>query len=136
MGKTSGWVTIAGCFLMLLGLCFLPAALGSHPDEAILGAGVSIFCLGALTSAGGIYLKARALQLGAAAPRVTPTPKRVRGGCGLCGTETPVIHCRVHEIHLCANCLGDHYDFRSCAYVPSTRRTTPAKAAARFAAKA
>jgi hypothetical protein len=42
----------------------------------------------------------------------------------------------VHEIHLCGNCLGDHYDFRSCAYVPSTRRTAPSKPAARFAAKA
>jgi hypothetical protein len=136
MGKMSGWVTIAGFFLMLLGLCFLPAALGSHPDEAILGAGVSIFSFGALTCAAGMYLKARALQSGAAAPRVTAAPKRVRGGCGLCGTETPVIHCRVHEIHLCGNCLEDHYDFRSCAYIPSTRRTAPAKPASRFAAKA
>jgi hypothetical protein len=136
MGKMSSWVTIAGFFLMLLGLCFLPASLGNHPDEGVLGAGFSIFCLGALTSAAGIYFKARALQSGAASPGYTPTPKRVRGGCGLCGTETPVIHCRVHEMHLCGNCLSNHYDFRSCAYVPSTRRTAPAKPAARFAAKA
>jgi hypothetical protein len=34
----------------------------------------------------------------------------------------------VHQLHLCADCLGKHYDFRSCAYVPSTRRGVTAKA--------
>ncbi len=24
---------------------------------------------------------------------------------------------------MCADCLGQHYDFRTCSYVPSTRRT-------------
>jgi hypothetical protein len=136
MGKASSWVTIAGLFLMLLGLCFLPAALGDHSEENLLAAAVCSFGLGALTSATGVYLKARALQAGTTSAGFAPTPKRVRGGCGLCGTETPVIHCRVHEVHLCGNCLGSHYDFRSCAYTPSTRRATPAKPAARFAAKA
>ncbi len=136
MGKTSGWLVIAGCFLMVLGICFLPAAFGEHSDPSVLGAGLCIFALGALTSAAGIYLKARALQnLAASAPK--PQPKRARGGCDLCATEDPVIHCRVHHLHVCAKCVAGHYDFRSCAYVPSTRRgAAPPKPAARFAAKA
>lgn len=136
MRKVSGLAIVCGCFLMVLGLAFLPAAFGTHPDESILGLGICVFSLGALTVAGGLYMKAHALKSGATsanAPKVQP--KRVRGGCDLCGSETPVIHCRVHDIHVCGNCLGNHYDFRSCAYVPSTRRTAGSKAA-RFAAKA
>jgi len=134
--KASSWVVVAGCFLMLTGLCFLPAALGAHPDEAILGAGVCLFALGALVAAGGLYLKASALQAGAAAGPAKSQSKRVRGGCDLCGTDSPVVNCRVHQLHLCGGCVGEHYDFRSCVYVPSTRRTSPTKAPARFAAKA
>jgi len=136
MGKVSGLAIVCGCFLMVLGLAFLPAAFGPHPDESILGLGICVFSLGALTVAGGLYMKAHALKSGtnsANAPKAQP--KRVRGGCDLCGSETPVIHCRVHDIHVCGNCLGNHYDFRSCAYVPSTRRTAGSKAA-RLAAKA
>ena len=136
MGKVSGLAIVCGCFLMVLGLAFLPSAFGTHPDESILGLGICVFSLGALTVAGGLYMKAHALKSGttsANAPKAQP--KRVRGGCDLCGSETPVIHCRVHDIHVCGNCLGNHYDFRSCAYVPSTRRTAGSKAA-RFAAKA
>lgn len=133
MGKASGWFIVGGCFLMLVGLTFLPAALGAHPDEGILGLGICMFSLGAFIGAIGIYMKSRAAQSDPSAPKVQT--KRVRGGCDLCGSETPVIHCRVHDVHVCGNCLADHYDFRSCAYVPSTRRTAAPKAA-RFAAKA
>jgi hypothetical protein len=137
MGKASSWAIIAGCFLMLAGLCFLPAAFGEHPDSTILASGIGVFALGALTSAAGLYLKAQALQSSASSPIIPkPQVKKIRGGCEICGTEIPVIHCRVHNLHLCGTCLGGHYDFRSCAYVPSTRRPTPAKATARFAAKA
>jgi ribosomal protein S14 len=129
--KASGWAIIAGCFLMATGLCFLPAALGSHPDPAILGAGVCVFAFGALMAAGGFYLKARVLQAGA--PAEPAQPKRVRGGCDLCGTDSPVINCRVHQLHLCGECLREHYDFRSCVYVPSTRRPAASKPLARAA---
>jgi len=135
MSKVSGWLIVGGCFLMLMGLILLPAAMGPHPDENIRGLGICVFSLGAFVGSGGFYLKGRAAQAGA--PNVTaqkPQPKRVRGGCDLCGSETPVIHCRVHDVHVCGNCLADHYDFRSCAYVPSTRRAASSKAA-RFAAK-
>ncbi len=136
MGKVSGLAIVCGCFLMLLGLAFLPAAFGPHPDDSILGLGICVFSLGALTIAGGLYMKALAVKSGTTTASVPKAqPKRVRGGCDLCGSETPVIHCRVHDIHVCGNCLANHYDFRSCAYVPSTRRTAGSKAA-RFAAKA
>src|SRR5262249_23564839 len=136
MGKAGGWAVVGGCFLMVVGLILLPAAFGPRADESVRGLGLSAFSLGAFIGALGLYLKARAAQAGA--PTVAPQkaqPKRVRGGCDLCGSETPVIHCRVHDVHVCGNCLADHYDVRSCAYVPSTRRTASSKAA-RLAAKA
>jgi len=137
MRKASGWTIITGCFLMLMGLCFLPAAFGQHPDVSILQGGICLFALGALIATIATYLKARPLQSSAASQATAKAqPKRIRGGCDLCGVELPVIHCRVHQVHLCGNCLSDHYDFRSCAYVPSTRHATPAKPAGRFAAKA
>jgi hypothetical protein len=131
--KASSWAIVVGCLLMLGGLCFLPAALGAHPDQDILGAGILLFASGALVAAAGFYLKAHALRAGAAAGPSKPESKRVRGGCDLCGTDSPVINCRVHQLHLCGKCVGDHYDFRSCVYVPSTRRATPAKTLARAA---
>lgn len=136
MAKASGWAIICGCLLMMVGLVFVPAAFGQHPDSSILGLGICSFSFGALLTAGGLYMKARAVQL--VGPELTipkPQTKRVRGGCDLCGSETPVIHCRVHDIHVCGNCLADHYDFRSCAYVPSTRRTAGAKTAKAFTAR-
>ena len=133
MGKASGVAIAAGCLVMFLGLCFLPAAFGRNPDPSMLAGGLAIFSFGALAVSSGVYLKARALQSGAPVAVAKPQPKRMRAGCDLCGVEVPVIHCRVHELHLCGNCLGGHYDFRSCAYVPSTRRPAPAKPAARAA---
>src|SRR5258705_13677205 len=97
--KASGWAIVAGCFLMVMGLCFLPGALGSHPDPEVLGAGVCLFAFGSLMAASGFYLKARVVQAGT--PASPAQPKRVRGGCDLCGTDSPVINCRVHQLHLC-----------------------------------
>jgi hypothetical protein len=132
MGQKLGNVAlISGGFLMLLGLSFIPAALAQHQDETILGAGICAFAFGALISATGFYVKTRALQ-SASSPGTKPQQK-IRGGCDLCGTEIPAIHCRVHHLHICGNCLAKHYDFRSCVYVPSTRRPVPAKPTARAA---
>lgn len=138
MGKKISSVAIVfGCSLMFLGLCFLPAALGNHPDPAILGGGVILFSLGALMAAGGTYLKAVALPAGAdAGPAKAQLKQRARGGCDLCGVEAPAVNCKVHQVHLCGDCLGKHYDFRSCVYVPSTRRPAPVKVMARGAGKA
>lgn len=130
--KLSSFAIIAGCFLILLGLSFLPAAF-SNKDHAILGAGLCAVAFGAMWISGGLYLKANSLknEVGDGGPK--PQSQPARGGCDLCGTESPVIHCRVHQIHICGECVGRHYDFRSCVYVPSTRRSAPAKPATRAA---
>lgn len=132
--KLGGFALIAGCFLMLLGLSFIPAGLAQHQDETILGAGLCAFAFGAFAAAAGMYLKTRALQ-STAVPGAAAQPKS-RGGCDLCKTEVPVIHCRVHNLHICAECVAKHYDFRSCVYIPSTRRPASAKPVAARAARA
>ena len=125
--KLSTVLTIFGGLLMLLGLTFLASGMAQKSqDESISGAGLMAFALGALVCSGGMYMKARAAQ--SAAPATTAKPAKLRGGCDLCGTESPAIHCRVHQLHLCPNCLQKHYDMRSCVYVPSTRRALSAKA--------
>ena len=107
---------------MFIGLCFLPGALGEHPDADMLEVGACQFSLGALVVAVGIYAKARSVQAAIASGDLSPTSnQRVRGGCDLCGTEAPVVQCKVHQLHLCGSCLAQHYDVRSCAYVPTSR---------------
>jgi hypothetical protein len=133
MGQKLGSVAlICGCFLMLLGLSFIPAALGQHQEQTIMGVGMCAFAFGALLAAAGFYVKARTLQ-STSSPGIKPQQKNRGGGCDLCGTEPPAIHCRVHHLHICGDCLAQHYDFRSCVYVPSTRRPASAKPAARAA---
>ena len=126
--KTTNWIIAAGVFLMFIGLCFLPAALGDSADNDLLEIGACQFSLGALIVATGIYAKARAVQIAVASgePRKesAPSGQRVRGGCDLCGPEAPVFQCKVHQLHLCGTCLAQHYDVRSCAYVPTTRTAT------------
>jgi hypothetical protein len=125
--KAATWIIAAGAVLMAIGLCFLPAALGERPDTDLLEVGACLFSLGALIIAAGMYTKARMVQMEIASgePRKEPTSnQRVRGGCDLCGTEAPVVQCKVHQLHLCGSCLAQHYDVRSCAYVPTTRTAT------------
>jgi hypothetical protein len=128
MGSKLGSVAIIfGSALILLGLAFVPAALTQKQDQTILGAGICLISFGALCVGAGFYLKARLLESTAAAGSAKQQPKPVRGGCDLCGSESPVIHCRVHQLHICGDCVTHHYDFRSCVYIPSTRRPAPAK---------
>ena len=123
--RTGNWMIAVGAFGMFIGLCLVPAAMGPNPDSSVLALAACVFSFGALITASGMYLKARGLQSAAAsAPETKNGARRVRGGCELCGSDTPVIQCKVHQLHLCPACLAQHYDFRSCAYVPSTRRTT------------
>jgi hypothetical protein len=124
--KTATWIIAAGAVLMFAGLCFLPTALGEHPDADLLEFGACQFSLGAMVVATGIYTKARVLQSAAGNSRKEPATsnQRVRGGCDLCGSEAPVIQCKVHQLHLCGSCLAQHYDVRSCAYVPTSRTAT------------
>jgi len=85
-------------------------------------AGAGLFSLGSLTLSSGIYLKSRtAKPFSQSGQENEPAPKPVRGGCELCGTEAPVIQCKIHQLQLCGNCLNNHYDVRSCIYVPARR---------------
>ena len=120
--NAGNWMIGVGGAAMFLGLCFVPAALGQQSDPALLAAGGCTFSMGALLISAGIYFKARMLQSGVTPAHEPVVARKVRGGCDLCKGDLPVIQCRVHQLHLCANCLGDHYDVRSCAYSPSTRR--------------
>lgn len=119
---------------VFVGLCVLPAAFAGDPDVNALPVAACLFSVGALTIAAGIFLKARALQ--SQTESDAPQQKRrSRGGCELCGTDVPVIACKVHQLQLCAECLTGHYDLRSCAYVPPARRAT-GKAGKSLAARA
>jgi hypothetical protein len=130
--KLGGFALISGCFLMLLGVALLPAAFGQHRDESILGAGICALSFGALFCGAGLYLKARGSQTASTAG-IPVAEKKQRGGCDLCRSQVPAVLCRVHNLHICGDCLSQHYDFRSCVYVPSTRRNVASKPAARAA---
>ena len=132
-GKLSSVVIILGCASILLGLSFLPAAFSHDHDQTILGAAICVVSFGLLNVAAGFYLKTRVLQSAANAGPSKAQPKAVRGGCELCGTESPVIHCRVHQLHICGECVSQHYDFRSCVYIPSTRRPAASRPLAKTA---
>ena len=123
-GKVSTWLIAIGAMTILVGLCCLPAAFGQHPDPSLLGMGGAIFGMGALLLAGGLYFKAQMLEVNGSAKETAPAARN-RGGCELCGSDVPVIHCRVHQLHMCSTCLAQHFDPRSCSYVPPTRK--PAK---------
>jgi hypothetical protein len=119
--KIGSWLVGVGCSVVFAGLCFLPAAFGSHPDSALLSAGAMLFSLGMVLVASGTYVKARHwADLGSA--MAGSDIKRGRRLCDLCGKQKSAIQCRVHQLQLCANCLEEHYDFRSCAYTPSVRQ--------------
>lgn len=127
--KTGNWLLVVGALIIFIGFCFIPAAFGDNPDKTMLGAGLAIAATGALLVAGGIYIKALGLT-NSAQPNQASAPKRARkSNCDNCGKEEPAVQCRVHQMHLCADCLARHYDFRSCAYIPSTRRSAAAHAA-------
>lgn len=123
--KIGTWLMATGALIAFVGLCFLPAAFGSGADRTMLGAGAVVVATGILLIAAGFYVKARSLGTEATPVSAPASTKRSRSksSCDQCGQDEPVIQCRVHQIHLCATCLSKHYDFRSCAYVPSTRRT-------------
>jgi hypothetical protein len=120
--KLGGWLILLGGMFALIGLMILPAAGRNGSDRNLLGVGMSVFAMGALVIATGIYVKAKTLQEDTKPGK--PIEAEKRGGCDRCHAEPPAIQCKVHQLHLCDTCLASHYDFRSCVYVPSTRRTT------------
>jgi hypothetical protein len=130
---------VLGALVGLAGLSLLPAGLGLRGDRSLVGFGATLFGLGMLVISSGIYLKALAVNSSALAAAPTKEPRNStqhsRTSCDRCHHEIPAVHCKVHQVHLCAGCLTEHYDFRTCVYVPSTRRLG-SKIAKRMAAKA
>jgi hypothetical protein len=125
--KLGTWLIVIGCFFALLGLTVLPAAFTAGEDKSLLNISVLAISFAMTLSAGGLYLKARAFP--SATEADAGNGKRARkGNCDTCGKQEPVIQCRVHQLHLCGDCLAKHYDFRSCAYIPSIRRNTKGSA--------
>jgi hypothetical protein len=111
-----------GAFGILVGLCLFPVAMGDHGDSSLLPMGACALSLGSLAVATGIYVKARTAQPAAeTTAEHKAQPKRVRGGCDICHGDFPIIHCKVHQVHMCTDCMREHFDVRSCMYAPSTR---------------
>jgi uncharacterized membrane protein len=122
---TGNWLIASGVLFSLLALIILSAGLHKQADaNQIIVLGACVLSMGLLLAAGGTYVKTRALQSSYPSPEANHKA-RVRGGCDLCAGDAPVIQCKVHQLHLCPACLAEHYDFRSCAYVPSTRGRAP-----------
>lgn len=132
--KFGNWLMAAGALIIFVGLCFLPAAFGPGADKTMLGGGSVVIATGMMLIAAGFYVKAREMSAIAQPASSAATAKRSRSksNCDMCAQEEPVIQCRVHQLHLCATCLAKHYDFRSCAYVPSTRRASAKSANAAY----
>lgn len=112
---------LLGCLVFGTGLCFVPAMMQNQNDVGVVALGGSLISMGALIAAGGLFAKARALRASVIAD--FPEMKQRRSGCELCATDAPVIYCKVHQFHMCPACLAQHYDFRSCSYVPSNRES-------------
>ena len=122
MAKIGTWLIGVGCFVALFGLTMIPAATASGADKTVSGLCMLTFSFAMMIIAGGMYLKARAYQ---GTPESDAARRGRKATCDSCGKAEPAIQCRVHQLHLCPDCLATHYDFRSCAYAPSTRRATP-----------
>lgn len=120
--KIAGWLIGVGCFFAFAGLCFLPAAFGLHPDSSMLSGGAMVFCMGMVLIASGLYAKARYWTEAAATNGSNGSKRGRKINCDSCGKHDAIIQCRVHQLQLCADCVSEHYDFRSCAYVPSVRQ--------------
>jgi hypothetical protein len=122
--KFGSWMIALGCFFALAGLSLFPAAFGTPRDVSVLSAGAMLFSTGMVLAAGGFYAKARHWAE-SDEPRTRSAAKAKRRTCHQCGTAESAVECRVHHLHLCPDCLAKHYDFRSCAYVPSVRQSNP-----------
>lgn len=128
MAKLGTWLIVIGALFAVFGLTVLPAALTSGEDKTLLNISVLAVSFSMTTIAGGLYLKARAFPSTATGEAGNASKRARKASCDSCGKQEPVIQCRVHQLHLCADCLAKHYDFRSCAYIPSTRRGAKASA--------
>ena len=130
MAKLGTVLLLIGSLLAVLGLTILPSALSAGEDKTLLNIAVLVVSFSMTMIAGGLYLKARAVPRPAGSDAEN-TKRSQKASCDSCGKQESVIQCRVHQLHLCGDCLAKHYDFRSCAYVPSIRRGSKSSAYSR-----
>ncbi len=130
MAKLGTVLIVLGSLLAVLGLTILPSALSAGEDKTLLNIAVLVISFSMMVIAGGLYLKARAFPRPAGSDAGN-AGRSQKASCDSCGKQEPVIQCRVHQLHLCGDCLSKHYDFRSCAYAPSTRRGSKVSAYSR-----
>jgi hypothetical protein len=131
--RLGNWAIGIGIIVLFAGLCILASAFGKNSDPSVVSMGAFLFSIGAVVIASGIYLKARSMQDSSPANTTLSPNRKSRGGCDLCGIEAPVVLCKTHQLHLCGDCLAQHYDLRSCVYQPTSRKplNKPVKAAAK-----
>ncbi|MFY9676282.1 MAG: hypothetical protein WCB53_18375 [Terriglobales bacterium] len=120
--KFGTWMIAVGCFFGLAALGFFSAAFSTPRDASAISAGAMLFSFGMVLAAAGFYMKARSFA-DADPSRARAGAKSKRRICNQCGTLESAVECRVHHLHLCADCLTKHYEFKSCVYVPSPRQT-------------
>lgn len=111
-----------GAIGILLGFIIMLSSRGEHPDSTILMMGACALSLGALLTAGGMYLKTKYLQASLPAKVMGKVSARRTRGCDICHGDAPIIYCRVHQVNMCSDCTGEHFDPRSCNYIPSRTR--------------
>lgn len=123
--RLGNWAIAFGAILSFTGLCVLPGAFGKSPSPELLSFGACLFSMGAVTMAVGIYVKASVVKAANGAASIVQSPsftRKNRGGCDLCGNDAPAVLCKTHELSLCGGCLSQHYDVRSCIFVPLSRK--------------
>src|SRR6476646_2516289 len=99
--KAGNWMMALGAVIAVIGLVVIPAGLGQNSaDRNMLGVGATIFSLGALMAAMGLYIKAKAQPFTRQKiSEVSARNRPLRGGCDRCQAEVPVIQCKVHQQH-------------------------------------
>ncbi len=129
LSKASNWLMLAGVAVLSAGLLCVPAMIERRHEVDLVAMGSCLFGVGAFVIASGLYFKTQLMR--SEIEKVSGPRRRMTGGCELCATESQVVHCKVHQLDLCGNCLSQHYDFRSCAYVPALRGASTSRRAAR-----
>ncbi|HET7209269.1 MAG TPA: hypothetical protein VFI95_22015 [Terriglobales bacterium] len=138
MQKLWNWILVFSGLVCFSGLLFLPAALNPQgKDTDLLSTGFALFATGCLLAGMSFYFKGRAIRTQIEAdPNLAAvlSAKKRKTNCDQCRRAAAVIQCTMHKVSLCGPCLTQHYDFRSCVYVPALRKSSlhsKASAAAR-----
>lgn len=112
---------ILGGLLLVASLLMLPTLLAPHPDPQQVMASAGLFGGGAIVLAGGFYLRARTLMR--RLEKLTTEQAQGAVKCSVCQTMAAIVVCRMHEVKLCAACIGRHDLVQLCSYVSMASAT-------------